>query len=124
MERLITVGLNGVTSYFITRKPTHDETDNAIRAFLTNENLIWDPHEVSYGIEEEAITKKIGTQLINGRIICTNVHLMFEEEESLAKIGNGGVDRTLLQSMENRTIAHMESSVRGKLIQPPYLSRC
>lgn len=100
MERSIPLGLNCVTSYFVTRKPTQDEMENVTRAFQTDENLTWDPHEVSYGIEEEAITKKIGTQLINRRISCTNVHLMFEEEESLAKIGNGLVDRTLLQSME------------------------
>ena len=56
----IPLSLKGVTSYFLTRKPTKEEFNSCPRFDLTYEAPIWDPHSEIFKQQEEALLDNRG----------------------------------------------------------------
>ena len=54
--------LKGVTSYLNVDRPTAEEWTSAVhlRLILTSEHLTWDPHDTSYGQQEDGMTDMMG----------------------------------------------------------------
>ena len=99
----IPLQLNGIVSYFHTRKPIEDEYEEAIIAnnvisLNVNEDK-WDPHDESYAQEEECMLD------FNGQVIAREhrecqlfVHSDFEMDDSKMNIGGlNEVDDITLQ---------------------------
>ena len=51
----IPLKLNGIFSYFVTRKPTRDEVDHCKSFFITPDSIEWDPYQVHYSLNEDAM---------------------------------------------------------------------
>ena len=51
----IPLSLRGVTSYFLTRKPTEEEFNSCPRFDLTYKAPIWDPHSEIFKQQEEVL---------------------------------------------------------------------
>ena len=56
----IPLSLKGVTSYFLTRKPTEEEFNSCPRFDLTYEAPIWDPHSEIFKQQEEVFLDNQG----------------------------------------------------------------
>ena len=56
----IPLSLKGVTSYFLTRKPTEEEFNSCPRFDLTYEAPIWDPHSEIFKQQEEVLLDNQG----------------------------------------------------------------
>ena len=54
------LSLRGVTSYFLTRKPTEEEFNSCPQFDLTYEAPIWDPHSEIFKQQEEALLDNQG----------------------------------------------------------------
>eukprot|EP00978_Attheya_sp_CCMP212_P042672 scaffold264194_cov49-Attheya_sp.AAC.2 len=59
-DYLIPLSLQGVTSFFPTRKPTMREWENCRQIELTSESPEWDPHDSMYADQEDALLDKSG----------------------------------------------------------------
>jgi hypothetical protein len=96
----IELNLDGVFSYFNTRRPTHDDLINAEAVVITPEGTSWNPHSEHYSINENTYTDFEGN-MMNREYVKNNLI----DECDVPAIDCGDIDAVLA--------AHYEASVRS-----------
>ena len=134
---VIPLSINGVTSYFPTRKPTVQEWENADddhRLDLTSESPEWDPQTDRFEKAEEAVVDAQGNVIEKaidwtGKMIIAVLNTFHEEHQpqpfedlEVALIANVRVSPTKPTASEKR-IAALVSGKRGRAISARTLSK-
>jgi hypothetical protein len=96
----IELNLDGVFSYFNTRRPTHDDLINAEAVVITPEGTSWNPHSEHYSINENTYTDFEGN-MMDHKYVKNNLI----DECDIPAIDCGDIDAVLA--------AHYEASVRS-----------
>jgi hypothetical protein len=96
----IELKLDGVFSYFNTRKPTNDDLIHGEIAVITPEGTSWNPHSEHYSLNEDTFTDFEG-YMMNRDYIKNNLI----EEEDIPPIDCADIDAVLA--------AHHEASVKS-----------
>jgi len=96
----IKLNLDGVFSYFDSRKPTHDDLLNADTVVITPEGTSWDPHSEHYSLNEDTFTDYEGNMMTSSYIQNNLI-----EEQDIPAIDCADVNAVLA--------AHYEASAQS-----------
>ena len=96
----IKLNLDGVFSYFTSRKPTHFDMLNSDVAVITPEGTSWNPHSDHYSLNEDTFTDYEGNMMTSS-YIKTNLI----EDADVPAIDSGDVNAVLA--------AHFEASAKS-----------